>query len=317
MDEAAREAAGAEVPPFLDDDDEPKPYGATAYGGPGGFGHAGGYNAQGDWSSSGGGGIYSDTASHGTYAQPPMSHESYPMHDFGNSSGVGPGGIFEHGSAGAGAFAAGAAAAHDARSGAPSSNTAVGDSPYPAFLHPGAYENGAGVGPGGYPNMNRGQQGFGNGGFDEGVVAGGAAGMAGIGRRSSMNAVNRMKSQNSGALSGPGAPSVPEEPHYPPAGAPGNSQPDLLNRSTSSGSGNQGQGAGAGGFTAGGASFSNAVHDAAYGGHEQQSSLPNPFTSKMESDEGGDAAEDPYGGYGTEGEEEEEHRPKVLKVANE
>jgi hypothetical protein len=57
------------------------------------------------------------------------------------------------------------------------------------------------------------------------------------------------------------------------------------------------------------------VHDAAFGGQEEQSALPNPFTSRMESDEGGEVeeAEDPYGGYGSE----EEQPRKVLKVANE
>lgn len=319
IDEAAREAAGAELPAFLDDDDEPKPYGATAYGGGGGYGPSGGYNSQGDWSSSGagGGGVYSDTASHGTYAQAPMSHESYPMHDFGstNNPGVGVGGIYDH----SGAFAGGAAAAAGAAgigraTGDPFGAVATGDSPYPAFLHPaGGYDNNGGVGPGGYPAMNHGND----------VVAGGAAGMAGIGRRSSVNnALNRMKSQASaGALSGPsvGGSSTQQESyasHFTP-GYPGSSAQDLLNRSTTNGSGPEATAAAAGtGFTAGGANFSSAVHDAAFGGQEEQSALPNPFTSRMESedDHEGEEAEDPYSGYGSE---DEEQPKKVLKVANE
>lgn len=306
------EAAGAEVPAFLDDDDESKPYGTSAYGGAGGYGPSGGYGAQGDWSSSGGGGgggggVYSDTASHGTYAQPPMSHESYPMHDFGpsngNSTGVGIGGVFEHGDAFAAGGAAGAAAAtrginsDSGRSGM--SSTAVGDSPYPAFLQHG-YETGAGVGPGGYPAISRGAP---------GVVAGGAAGMAGIGRRSSMNTtgINRMKSQSStGALSNPSTQPESYASHFQP-GFAGPAQPEF-NAST-----NSDPSAEAGAFTAGGANFSSAVHDAAFGGQEDHP-LPNPFTSKMESDEGPEGEEDPYGGYGSE---EEEQPKKVLKVANE
>ncbi|KAJ3795756.1 hypothetical protein GGU11DRAFT_209182 [Lentinula aff. detonsa] len=321
MDEAAREAAGTEVPAFLDDDDEPKPYGgASAYGG--GYGSSGGYGAQGDWSSSGaGGGGYSDTASHGTYAQPPMSHESYPMHDFGppHNPGVGVGGIYDPTSA----FAGGAAAAgiHHAMSDNSRSNgstTAIGDSPYPAFLQAGAYEStGGGVGPGGYPPMGRG------GGFDNEAIAGGAAGMAGIGRRSSMNAtaLNRMKSQNStGALSGPSSgssnPAPPESyaSHFAP-GYPGPFQQDSMNRSTSGHSG-PGSDAGAPGFQAGGANFSSVVHDAAFGHHNEQPALPNPFSARLESEENADGGiEDAYGGYGSE--EEEEQPRKVLKVANE
>ncbi|KAJ3936447.1 MAG: hypothetical protein NXY57DRAFT_199548 [Lentinula lateritia] len=321
MDEAAMEAAGTEVPPFLDDDDEPKPYGASAYGG--GYGPSGGYGAQGDWSSSGaGGGGYSDTASHGTYAQPPMSHESYPMHDFGPSHnpGVGVGGVYDP----TGAFAGGAAAAVSVQhamsdnSRSNGSSTAIGDSPYPAFLQHDVYENsGGGVGPGGYPTMGRG------GGFNNDVIAGGAAGMAGIGRRSSMNAtaLNRMKSQNStGALSAPSSgsshPAQPESyaSHFTP-GYAGPSQQDSMNRSTSAGSGLIPE-ANEPGFIAAGANFSPAVHDAAFGQQNQQTALPNPFTARLESDENADGgAEDPYGGYGSE--EEEEQPRKVLKVANE
>ncbi|KAJ3727527.1 hypothetical protein C8R42DRAFT_340114 [Lentinula raphanica] len=312
MDEAAREAAGTEIPAFLDDDDEPKPYGAaSAYGA--GYGSSGGYGTQGDWSSSGagaGGGGYSDTASHGTYAQPPMSHESYPMHDFApaHNPGVGVGGIYD-----ASAFAGGAAAAgamhhamNDNGSRSNGSNTAIGDSPYPAFLQPGAYEgNGGGVGPGGYPPMGRGA------GYDKDVIAGGAAGMAGIGRRSSMNtaAVNRMKSQSS-ALSDSGSTVPPSYVSgYAPA-VPSLPEQNTLNRNPS------GHSQEAPVFNAGGANFSSAVHDAAFGNQSEQPPLPNPFSARLESEENADGgAEDPYGGYGSE--EEEEQPRKVLKVANE
>lgn len=242
------------------------------------------------------------------------------MHDFGPSNpGVGVGGIFDSGAFAGGAAAAGAAGIGRSTGpgGDPFGVPSAGDSPYPAFLHPsGGYENtSGGVGPGGYPAMGAGA----------GVAAaGGAAGMAGIGRRSSMNqpAMNRMKSQSSaGALSGSNLPPTQESyaSHFTP-GYPGTSQQDLLNRGTSGGSAGSAEGAPAAGpgFSAGGANFSSAVHDAAFGGQAEQSALPNPFTSKMESDEGHDAeageeGEDAYGGYGSE---EEEPHPKVLKVSS-
>ncbi|KAF9074402.1 hypothetical protein BDP27DRAFT_188291 [Rhodocollybia butyracea] len=133
--------------------------------------------------------------------------------------------------------------------------------------------------------------------------------MAGIGRRSSMNTtgINRMKSQSStGALSNPST--------QPESYASISNQVSLaLPNPSSTRVQNSDPSAEAGAFTAGGANFSSAVHDAAFGGQEDHP-LPNPFTSKMESDEGPEGEEDPYGGYGSE---EEEQPKKVLKVANE
>jgi len=331
-----------------DDDDEPKPYGA----GGGGYGASrsveAGYGSGYGGSGSGGTGYpgsgdaygYSDTASHGTYAQPPLSHESYPMHDFGPSAaaaGVGVGGVFDHGANGNGT---GGGAQYDPFGmGVP----ATGDSPYPAFLHP-SNPTSSGVGPGGYPVLGAGAA----------AVAGGAAGMAGIGRRSSMNnpnAVNRAKSN--GTMNQPMPPLQQGESyasHYTPgyagAGTGRTPSPAALGQAAfgskpaSSNSSSNGAAAGTG-FTAGGAAFSSAVHDAAFGGAAPAEALPNPFTRNLESsDEGHDQGEtealqhigtgmgvaysgdegheeyddeDPYGGYGSD----EGAAPKVLKVANE
>lgn len=126
--EAAAEAASAPVPVFLDDDDD--------HYGPGyGSGAATGYNTS---SPSGG---YSDVSSHGTYGQPPMSHESYGMTE---RPGPGPGTFFDHNAmyavpAAAGAAGIGVARARSMKTGdgyAQALNE--GSAPYAAFAasHP-------------------------------------------------------------------------------------------------------------------------------------------------------------------------------------
>lgn len=124
--EAAAEAATAPVPVFLDDDDD-------NYGPGYGQTHNGYSN-----SPSGG---YSDVSSHGTYGQPPMSHEGYPMSE---RSGPGPGNPYDPNSmygipAAAGAAGIGVARARSVRDGGGyAAALNEGNSPYPAFAtsHP-------------------------------------------------------------------------------------------------------------------------------------------------------------------------------------
>ena len=92
---------------------------------------------------------FSDVSSHGTYGQPPMSHEAYGMHEMGHglggSGGVGPGEIFVDpyigGAAAAGAGAAGIGVARarstkDIAGGGYAQALNDGASPYPAMAAP-------------------------------------------------------------------------------------------------------------------------------------------------------------------------------------
>jgi hypothetical protein len=92
---------------------------------------------------------FSDVSSHGTYGQPPMSHEAYGMREMGHGSGgIGPGEIFvdPYKSGGVAAAAAGAGAAgigvararstKDVGGGAYAQALNDGSSPYPALAAP-------------------------------------------------------------------------------------------------------------------------------------------------------------------------------------
>ncbi|KAG5644447.1 hypothetical protein DXG03_008346 [Asterophora parasitica] len=124
--EAAAEAAAAPAPIFLDDDDDRRGY------------VGGGYDADGGYAEYGARGPYSDVSSHGTYAQPPMSHghESYGMREMG--MGLQPGEIYNpYGTVNSSAGMAGAGVARARSTRDPSAGLQEGSTPYPAFARPG------------------------------------------------------------------------------------------------------------------------------------------------------------------------------------
>ncbi|KAL0947821.1 hypothetical protein HGRIS_013889 [Hohenbuehelia grisea] len=129
--EAAREAASAQAPAFLDDDPDDR-----------GYGGAGGYGAK------GGGMGYSDASSHGTYGQPAMGYESYGMNEFQPMGGYNAGGrgpMDNVSVVGAGAAGIGASALARARSQRNAGDdfapgVGEGQSPYPAFAGPGGMQ---------------------------------------------------------------------------------------------------------------------------------------------------------------------------------
>lgn len=136
--EAAREAANATAPVFLDDDDGGDPTGTTLSGhGHGGYGSPDGYVPT----------HYSDASSHGTYNQPPLNAaagnggESYGMRELGAIDAYNP--YSAYGATGAAAAAAGTGLTRGRSTidaGTLAHGMFDGTSPYPAFAAPGAYQ---------------------------------------------------------------------------------------------------------------------------------------------------------------------------------
>lgn len=308
IDAAAAEAATAPVPVFLDDEDDN--YGP---------GYARGYGEAG--SAYGGVGGYSDVSSHGTYGQPAMSQESYPMSER-PPAGPGPGGIFDHSAAygagaaglGAGAAGIGVARARSTRDGAGyAAALSDGSSPYPAFATPGHYDmyNNVGMAPM-HPQSQQPPQGYYGGsadphgpyrGYDAAAMGGAGLAGAAVAHHHTGNSgsdLSRMKSDASRSDYGPSYTSPQSESYaahyeqYPP-NATGSNPTDL----SRNGSGHGSASGGSGTLISGGGA--NAANDAAYGGYAD--SLPNPFSSPKHEEESSE-----------EGSSEEGRR--VLKVAN-